>query len=106
MSTGSRTLQEEASDHEFFNLLVTETLALFEHLDFGFLTEYDAFAPVCRGVNTEPRASRVLPRLLALLLQGHRRLLLLVGASVFVFALVTMYVLSKRNGVGPVLSGD
>lgn len=33
------------------------------------------------------------------------RLLLLVGASVLVFVLVTAYVLSKHNGVGPVLGG-
>ena len=38
-------LQEKASIHEFFNLVATETLALFDHLEFGFLTEYDVFAP-------------------------------------------------------------
>jgi hypothetical protein len=45
VSTSSQTLQEAASIHEFFNLVATETLALFEHLDFEFLTEYDVFAP-------------------------------------------------------------
>lgn len=38
----SQTLQEMASIHEFFHLVATETLALFEHLEFEFLTEYDA----------------------------------------------------------------
>lgn len=45
VSRSSQTLQEEASIHEFFNLVATETLALFEHLDFGFLTKYDVFTP-------------------------------------------------------------
>ena len=45
VSTSSQTLQEADSIHEFFNLVATETLALFEHLEFKFLTEYDVFAP-------------------------------------------------------------
>ena len=49
VSTSSQTLQEEAFIHEFFDLVATETLALFEHLEFGFLTEYDVFAPARRG---------------------------------------------------------
>jgi hypothetical protein len=49
VSTSSQTLQEEASIHEFFNVVATETLALFEHLEFGFLTEYDVFAPARQG---------------------------------------------------------
>ena len=32
--------KKAASIHEFFNLVATETLALFKHLDFEFLTEY------------------------------------------------------------------
>ena len=49
MSTSSQTLQEADSIHEFFNLVATETLALFDHLEFEFLTEYDVFAPARRG---------------------------------------------------------
>ena len=41
--TSASTLQEEASIDEFFNLVATETLALFEHLEFGFLTDFDVF---------------------------------------------------------------
>ena len=47
--TSSQTLQEETSIHEFFNLVATETLTLFVHLEFGFLTEYEVFAPAYRG---------------------------------------------------------
>jgi hypothetical protein len=49
VSTSSQPLQEADSIHEFFNLVATETLALFEHLEFEFLTEYDVFAPARRG---------------------------------------------------------
>jgi hypothetical protein len=47
--TSASTLQEEASIDEFFNLVATETLALFEHLAFDFLEEFDVFAPRERG---------------------------------------------------------
>ncbi len=49
MPTSASTLQEEASIDEFFNLAATETLALFEHLAFDFLEEFDVFAPGERG---------------------------------------------------------
>ncbi len=49
MSTSSQTLREADSIHEFFSLVATETLALFEHLEFGFLNEYDVFAPPPRS---------------------------------------------------------
>ena len=39
VSTSSQTLQEEGFVHEFFNLVATGTLALFEHLEFKFLTD-------------------------------------------------------------------
>jgi hypothetical protein len=41
VSTSSQSLQEASSIHEFFNLVATETLALFEHLECEFLTEDD-----------------------------------------------------------------
>ncbi len=39
------TLQEHSSVETFFNVVETETLALFEHLSFEFLEEFDVFAP-------------------------------------------------------------
>jgi hypothetical protein len=48
VSTSPHTLQEEASIDEFFNLVATETLALFEHLELDFLSEFDVFAPARR----------------------------------------------------------
>ena len=71
VSTSSQTL-EEASIHQFFNLVATETLALFEHLEFGFLIEYDVFAPARRGEHgtmSHQNSSEAL----ALLLQEHLR---------------------------------
>ena len=41
----SATLQDDPSVESFFNVAETETLALFEHLSFGFLEEFDVFAP-------------------------------------------------------------
>jgi|AntDeeMetageno51_2_1112566.scaffolds.fasta_scaffold01127_4 hypothetical protein len=35
----------DACIDEFFNLVATEILTLFEHLLFGFLAEFDVFAP-------------------------------------------------------------
>lgn len=49
VSTSASTLQREASIDEFFNVVATETLALFEYLDFEFLREFDVFAPSERG---------------------------------------------------------
>jgi transposase len=49
VSTSSKTLQNAASIHEFLNAAATETVPLFEHLEFEFLLEYDVFAPSKRG---------------------------------------------------------
>jgi len=38
-----------ASVEDFLNVAATETVPLFEHLDFDFLLEYDVFAPASRG---------------------------------------------------------
>jgi len=40
----SATLQDDLSVESFFNVAETEMLALFEHLSFEFLEEFDAFA--------------------------------------------------------------
>ena len=44
-SISSKALQDVASVNEFLNAAATETVPLFEHLDFEFLLEYDVFAP-------------------------------------------------------------
>jgi hypothetical protein len=44
VSNTSATLQDVASVDDFLNVAATETVPLFEHLDFGFLLEYDVFA--------------------------------------------------------------
>jgi len=49
VSTSASILQEETSIDEFFNVMATETLALFEHLEFDFLEEFDVFALARRG---------------------------------------------------------
>ncbi|WP_458187807.1 transposase [Haladaptatus sp. NG-WS-4] len=45
----SATLQDDPSVESFFNVVETETLALFEHLSFEFLEEFDVFAPAQTG---------------------------------------------------------
>ncbi len=45
----SATLQDDPSVDSFFNAVETETLALFEHLSFEFLEEFDVFAPAKTG---------------------------------------------------------
>ena len=45
----SATLQDDPSVESFFNLVATETLALFEHLSFAFLEGFDVFAPSKAG---------------------------------------------------------
>jgi hypothetical protein len=47
MSTA--TLQDDPSVESFFNLVATETLALFDHLSFEFLEGFDVFAPPSTG---------------------------------------------------------
>jgi len=49
VSTSSKALQNVDSVNEFLNAAATETVPLFEHLDFEFLLEYDVFAPARRG---------------------------------------------------------
>ena len=39
------TLQNDPSVESLFNVAKTEILALFEHLSFEFLEEFDVFAP-------------------------------------------------------------
>jgi len=49
----SATLQDDPSIDSFFNSVETETLALFEHLSFEFLEEFDVFAPSSPGRTRE-----------------------------------------------------
>ncbi|WP_458190929.1 transposase [Haladaptatus sp. NG-WS-4] len=49
MSSSTITLQDVASVDDFLNAAATETVPLFEHLEFEFLLEYDVFAPARRG---------------------------------------------------------
>ena len=43
------TLHDHPSADSFFNVVEIETLALFEHLSFEFLEEFDLFAPAETG---------------------------------------------------------
>ncbi len=45
----SATLQDEPTVETFFDVVKTETLALFEHLSFEFLEEFDVLAPAETG---------------------------------------------------------
>ncbi len=47
------TLQDDPSVKSFFNVVETETLALFEHLSFGVLEDFDVFAPAETGRTRE-----------------------------------------------------
>jgi len=49
----SATLQDDPSVESFFNVVETETLALFEHLSFEFLEGFDVFAPAETGRTRE-----------------------------------------------------
>ena len=64
MSTSARTLQEVASVDDFLNVAATETVPLFEYLEFEFLMEYDVFGPRFEGANTSSQATRPLLRFL------------------------------------------
>ena len=44
VSNNAQTLQNVASVDDFLNVAATETVPLFEHLEFEFLEEYDVFA--------------------------------------------------------------
>jgi hypothetical protein len=43
------TLQENPTVETFFNVVETETLALFDYLSFEFFEEFDVFAPAQTG---------------------------------------------------------
>jgi hypothetical protein len=45
VSSSTNALQNVASVNEFLNAAATETVPLFEYLEFDFLLEYDVFAP-------------------------------------------------------------
>ena len=49
MSSTKSVLPDNATVEQVFKTLETETTALFEHLDFSFLTDYPVFAPSNRG---------------------------------------------------------
>jgi hypothetical protein len=49
----SPTLQDDPSGEPLFNVVETETLALFGHLSFEFLEEFDVFAHLCRGEHVD-----------------------------------------------------
>jgi hypothetical protein len=49
VSNTTAALQDVASVDEFLKVAATETVLLFEHLEFEFLLEYDVFAPSERG---------------------------------------------------------
>lgn len=48
MSSRASSLQEEVSIDEFFKLVATGTIPLFEHLSFEFLSGFGVFAPASR----------------------------------------------------------
>jgi hypothetical protein len=49
VSNTSATLQDVTSVEDFLNVAATETVPLFEHLEFEFLLGYDVFAPQSGG---------------------------------------------------------
>ncbi len=49
MSSSTNASQDVASVDDFLNAAATETVPLFEHLEFEFLMEYDVFATASRG---------------------------------------------------------
>ncbi len=49
VSSKNHPLQGVASVDDFLNVAVTETISLFEYLEFNFLLEYDVFAPSTPG---------------------------------------------------------
>ena len=62
VSTSSQTLQDEPSIEEFFNVVATETLALFEYLEFEFLTDLEHVVDEvfdCLDRAKDPDCSRV-----------------------------------------------
>ena len=55
----SATPQDDPSVESFFNAGETETLALFEHLSFEFLEEFDVFAPAETGRTRDLEPSEI-----------------------------------------------
>ena len=49
VSSSTNALQDVASVDDYLNGGATETVPLFEHLEFDFLLEYGVFAPGSRG---------------------------------------------------------
>jgi hypothetical protein len=49
VSSSPNALQDVSSIDDFLNAAATETVPLFDHLEFEFLLEYDVFAPALRG---------------------------------------------------------
>jgi hypothetical protein len=49
VSNTTATLHDVASVDDFLNVAATETVPLFEYLEFEFLLEYDMFAILKRG---------------------------------------------------------
>ena len=49
VSSSTNALQDVASVDDFLNTVATETVPLFEHLEFEFLLEYNVLAPAKRG---------------------------------------------------------
>jgi hypothetical protein len=45
VSNNAKALQNVASADDFLNVAATETVPLFEHLEFEFLLKYDVFTP-------------------------------------------------------------
>jgi transposase len=64
VSSKSHTLQDVASVDDFLNVAATETVPLFEHLEFEFLTEYDVYASSPLGRTRVHKPPALLLRLL------------------------------------------
>ncbi|MGQ3722160.1 transposase [Natrialba aegyptia] len=56
----SATLRDAPSVETFFNIVETETLALFEYLSFEFLEEFDVFAPAKTGRTRDHKPSEMM----------------------------------------------
>ena len=71
----SATLQDDPSVETFFNVVETETLALFEYLSFEFLEEFEVFAPAQTGRTRDLEPPEMMRGFLhcSLLLQGYLR---------------------------------
>jgi len=61
------------SVESFFDVMETDTLALFEHPSFEFLEEFDVFAPAQTERTREHEPPDLMRGFFPLLLQGHLR---------------------------------